>query len=101
MVYALFFYISGVVGDANDQRKVLTVAFGALAVLFTLQSLPGFFDWTSHSYFYAVQILIGVFNALIHPSVIDIMGNWFPKKNRGFIVGLWGTCTNVGNIIGI
>ena len=29
------------------------------------------------------------------------MGNWFPKKNRGFIVGLWATCNNFGNIAGI
>jgi sugar phosphate permease len=29
------------------------------------------------------------------------MGNWFPKKNRGFIVGLWATCNNFGNILGI
>jgi OPA family glycerol-3-phosphate transporter-like MFS transporter 3 len=29
------------------------------------------------------------------------MANWFPKKNRGFLVGLWATCPNVGNIIGM
>ena len=29
------------------------------------------------------------------------MGNWFPKKNRGFIVGLWATCNTFGNIAGI
>jgi MFS transporter, OPA family, solute carrier family 37 (glycerol-3-phosphate transporter), member 3 len=33
--------------------------------------------------------------------MIDIMGKWFPKKNRGFIVGLWATCNNFGNIAGI
>ena len=29
------------------------------------------------------------------------MGNWFPRKHRGFLVGLWATGPNVGNIIGI
>lgn len=29
------------------------------------------------------------------------MGQWFPKKNRGLIVGFWATCNNVGNILGI
>lgn len=33
--------------------------------------------------------------------MIAIMGSWFPKKNRGFIVGLWATCNNFGNIAGI
>lgn len=25
------------------------------------------------------------------------MSNWFPKKNRGFLVGLWSTSSSVGN----
>ena len=29
------------------------------------------------------------------------MGHWFPKKNRGLIVGFWATCNNFGNIVGI
>jgi|LauGreDrversion4_2_1035121.scaffolds.fasta_scaffold231898_2 sugar phosphate permease len=29
------------------------------------------------------------------------MGNWFPKKNRGFIVSMWATTNNFGNIAGI
>jgi sugar phosphate permease len=33
--------------------------------------------------------------------MIALMGSWFPKKNRGFIVGLWATCNNFGNIAGI
>jgi sugar phosphate permease len=48
-----------------------------------------------------VQIFIGIFNAFLLPCFIAIMGNWFPKKNRGFVVGLWATCNNFGNIAGI
>jgi sugar phosphate permease len=29
-----------------------------------------------------------------------IIGNWFPKKGRGFLVGCWASCANVGDIIG-
>lgn len=56
---------------------------------------------TSQAYFYFVQIFIGIFNAFLLPCFISIMANWFPKKNRGFIVGLWATCNNFGNIAGI
>lgn len=38
---------------------------------------------------------------MITPTLISIMGRWFPKKNRGALVGLWSTCNNVGHIIGI
>mmetsp|Transcript_2899 Transcript_2899/g.1964 ORF Transcript_2899/g.1964 Transcript_2899/m.1964 type:complete len:128 (+) Transcript_2899:402-785(+) len=43
----------------------------------------------------------GVFVSTLYPSFVSIMSNWFSKKNRGFIVGVWSTCQNVGNIIGI
>ena len=72
-----------------------------LAVFFMLLSFPGFFDITNQAYFYFVMIVIGIFNALPFPIFISIMGNWFPKKNRGFLAGLWATCTNFGNIVGI
>jgi MFS family permease len=29
------------------------------------------------------------------------MGRWFPKKNRGLLVGIWSTTNNFGHIIGI
>ena len=89
------------IGDSYDQRKVLTVAFSSLTVFFALLSLPGFLNITNQGYFYFVQIFIGSFNAFLLPCMIAIMGNWFPKKNRGFIVGLWATCNNFGNIVGI
>ena len=29
------------------------------------------------------------------------MGRWFPRKNRGVLVGIWSTTNNIGHIIGI
>ena len=45
--------------------------------------------------------LVGLSNSFITPTFIAIMGRWFPKKNRGVLVGIWSTCNNVGHIIGI
>lgn len=28
------------------------------------------------------------------------MGNWFPSKSRGRIMGFWGTASPMGNIVG-
>jgi MFS family permease len=80
---------------------VLTLAFSGLTIFYALLSLPGFLNLTNQAYFYFVQIFIGIFNAFLLPCMIGIMGNWFPKKNRGIIVGLWATCNNFGNIVGI
>lgn len=91
----------GIIGDTYDLRKVLSMAYGGLTVFFALLSIPGFLNMTSLPYYYFVQIFIGIFNAFLLPCLIAIMGNWFPKKNRGFLVGLWATCNNFGNIAGI
>lgn len=102
--YSLFLYLSGIVGDRFDQRKVLTGAYIGLGICFAGLGLPGFCDM-SHDFFYyyfiVVMILIGALNALLWPSFISILGHWFPKKTRGFLAGLWATCNNSGNIIGI
>ena len=45
--------------------------------------------------------MIGVFNSVAFPTFVSIMANWIPKKNRGLVVGLWATCNNFGNIVGI
>jgi len=32
---------------------------------------------------------------------VSIIGSWFSSKNRGFFGGLYGTGSNIGNILGI
>ena len=34
------------------------------------------------------------------PGVVAVMGNWFGKKNRGLLMGVWNSHTSVGNILG-
>jgi sugar phosphate permease len=63
--------------------------------------MAGFLGITSQAYFYVNFVAIGIVQSPLWPSYIAVLGNWFPRKNRGFLVGLWATAPNVGNIIGI
>ena len=45
--------------------------------------------------------LIGIVQSVDFPTLIGILGNWTKKESRGFISGMWGTCSNVGNVIGL
>jgi sugar phosphate permease len=101
LAYAIFLYINGVLGEVYDQRKLLTIAYINLSIVYVMLGIPGFFGWYHRAWFYAAQIFLGINNAFLFPCCIAIMGNWFPKQNRGFFVGLWATCNNTGNILGI
>ena len=101
LAYAICMYASGILGDRFDQRKIIAFGYCGLSVCFMLQAIGGFYHVTSHSFYYIVFIFIGLFNSLMFPNFISVLGNWFTKKHRGLIIGMWATCNNMGNIIGI
>ena len=49
--------------------------------------------------FVFAQFLHGLFQSTGGPVNTSIMGNWFPKKGRGLIFGLWTCHQYVGDII--
>ena len=98
--YAMSLYVCGVLGDNYNQRYVLTTGYCGMTLLYAVLSLGGFFDITNQGFYYVVLSGIGLLNATLLPCMISINGNWFSKKSRGFIVGLWATCNNFGNIMG-
>ncbi|XP_060211513.1 putative glycerol-3-phosphate transporter 1 [Lycium barbarum] len=99
-VYAIGMYFSGHVGDRMDLRVFLTA--GMLGTgLFT--ALFGVGYWANiHSFYYylIVQMIAGLFQSTGWPSVVAVVGNWFGKKKRGLIMGIWNAHTSVGNITG-
>ena len=99
--YSIALFVGGVVGDIFDIRKILTAAFTALSFAFFLLGLGGHKQIESLYFYYFVFFLIGLFNSIIWPTMIHMMGNWYSKKNRGLIIGAWATCANIGNIVGI
>lgn len=94
-------YIGGVFGDTFAQNKLLAVAYGGLSCCIALQSIGGFFKIVSIPYYIFIFAGVGLFNSCVFPTMITILAQWFPKKNRGFLIGFWATCNNMGNILGI
>ncbi|XP_055831644.1 putative glycerol-3-phosphate transporter 1 [Solanum dulcamara] len=99
-VYAIGMYFSGHVGDRMDLRVFLTA--GMLGTgLFT--ALFGVGYWANiHSFYYYLigQMIAGLLQSTGWPSVVAVVGNWFGKKKRGLIMGIWNAHTSVGNITG-
>lgn len=99
-VYAIGMYFSGHVGDRMNLRIFLTIGMVGTG-LFT--ALFGVGYWANIHFFYyylIVQMLAGLFQSTGWPSVVAVVGNWFGKKKRGLIMGIWNAHTSLGNITG-
>ncbi|KAL5569927.1 hypothetical protein UlMin_026502 [Ulmus minor] len=99
-VYAMGMYFSGHLGDRMNLRIFLTVGMVGTG-LFTCFFGVGY--WANiHSFYYflIIQMIAGLFQSTGWPSVVAVVGNWFGKKKRGLIMGIWNAHTSVGNITG-
>ncbi|KAI5062396.1 hypothetical protein GOP47_0022935 [Adiantum capillus-veneris] len=99
-VYAVGTFFAGHLGDRLCLRWILAVGMVGSG-LFTC--LFGFaYWWNVHllAYFFIVQMLLGLFQATGWPSVVSVVANWFGKRKRGLIMGVWNAHTSFGNICG-
>lgn len=99
-VYAMGMYFSGHVGDRMDLRIFLTIGMVGTG-LFTALFGVGYWANVHIFYYYLIlQMMAGLFQSTGWPSVVAVVGNWFGKKKRGLIMGIWNAHTSIGNITG-
>lgn len=98
--YSIGMYVAGHLGDTLDLRLFLTIGMMGSGIFVGLFGM-GYF-WNVHVFwFYLVmQMIAGLFQATGWPSVVAVIGNWFGKRKRGLIMGIWNAHTSVGNITG-
>jgi OPA family glycerol-3-phosphate transporter-like MFS transporter 1/2 len=99
-IYAIGMFFVGHIGDRVDLRNLLTIGMIGTG-LFTAAFGAGY--WLNiHSFYYflGIQLISGLFQSTGWPSVVAVVGNWFGKKKRGLIMGIWNAHTSVGNISG-
>lgn len=98
--YAIGMFFAGHLGDRLDLRYFLTGGMLGSGMFVSLFGMAFFWKIHSFSYFVAVSIMAGLFQATGWPSVVSIMANWFGKGKRGLIMGVWNAHTSLGNILG-
>ncbi|MED6156647.1 hypothetical protein PIB30_016384 [Stylosanthes scabra] len=98
--YSLGMYVAGHLGDTLDLRLFLTTGMMGSGIFVALFGM-GFF-WNVHEFWFylSMQMVAGLFQATGWPSVVAVIGNWFGKRKRGLIMGIWNAHTSVGNISG-
>ncbi|KAJ1415017.1 Sugar phosphate transporter [Sesbania bispinosa] len=98
--YSLGMYVAGHLGDTLDLRLFLTMGMMGSGIFMGLFGM-GYF-WNVHEFWFylSMQMIAGLFQATGWPSVVAVIGNWFGKRKRGLIMGVWNAHTSVGNISG-
>jgi len=94
-VYAIGQFINGLTGDRIGSRRLLSFGMwgtAACAALFGLNSFAALL-----LFFWAMN---GFFQSSGWPGNVKAMTPWFGVHKRGTIMGLWGTCYQVGGIVG-
>ncbi|CAL1263620.1 unnamed protein product [Larinioides sclopetarius] len=99
--YATGLFISGAVGDRMNLKYVL--AFGMCSSSVTVFMFGVVSEWLhiySKIWYVVFWTLTGLLQSTGWPTVVAVIGNWFGKSSRGFVMGLWGASPSVGNIVG-
>ncbi|KAL2550129.1 putative glycerol-3-phosphate transporter 1 [Forsythia ovata] len=99
-VYAIGMFFSGHAGDRMDLRRFLTIGMVGTGLFTSLFGVGYWADIHIFYYYLIVQMLAGLFQSTGWPSVVAVVGNWFGKKKRGLIMGIWNAHTSIGNITG-
>lgn len=98
--YSIGMYFAGHLGDRLSLRLFLAAGMVGSGICVSAFGLA--YWWKVHwlAYFLIVQIFAGLFQATGWPSVVTVVANWFGKRKRGLIMGIWNAHTSVGNILG-
>ncbi|KAL3817978.1 hypothetical protein ACJIZ3_003883 [Penstemon smallii] len=98
--YSMGMYVAGHLGDTLDLRIFLTTGMVGSGIFVGLFGLGYFWDIHVFWFYLLMQTVAGLFQATGWPSVVAVIGNWFGKRKRGLIMGIWNAHTSVGNITG-
>ncbi|XP_002510951.3 putative glycerol-3-phosphate transporter 1 [Ricinus communis] len=99
-VYAIGMYFSGHIGDRMNLRILLTIGMVGTGFFTSLFGVGYWANVHNFYYFLIAQMLAGLFQSTGWPSVVAVLGNWFGKRKRGLIMGIWNAHTSIGNISG-
>jgi sugar phosphate permease len=92
--YAVGQFLWGSIGDRLGPRRL--VGFGMLCAA----AACALFGLSSGALaFFLAFTLNGLFQSTGWPGAVKAMGAWFEPKRRGAIMGMWGTCYQIGGLV--
>jgi sugar phosphate permease len=98
--YGFSLLLSGLWAERCHLPTFLSLGLSFASVTTFMWTLAYIYDVHNFSMYIGLMIACGISNSTALPASLGLMGNWFSNKNRGVVLGIWMTCTCVGNITG-
>ncbi|RLN90652.1 hypothetical protein BBJ28_00004045 [Nothophytophthora sp. Chile5] len=98
--YAVGLYISGMLGDKHDLRRMIAGGMWATAAIVLLFGLGALADIHALSFYAILWGLNGLIQSSGWPANVAVMGKWFDQSERGAVLGIWSGNACLGNIVG-
>ena len=98
--YSLGLFVSGAMGDHFNPKTLLIISFILVSVIVAIIAICAASNWMNVYFFSVLFAINGLLQSFGWPCVNSIFANWFGKKGRGTLIGVWQSCGNFGNIIG-
>lgn len=98
--YSVGLFVSGSLGDHLNPKWLLVGSFMMVTVLTTVIGVCGLNDWMNIVFLSFLFAVNGAVQSVGWPCVNSVFANWFGKKGRGTLIGVWQSCSNAGNVIG-
>ncbi len=92
--YAVGQYVNGWLGDRVGARRL--IGFGMLA---SAAACFAFGASSAGTLFMVAWIANGFAQSTGWPGNVKAMAEWTPPEKRGSVMGIWGTCYQVGGIV--
>jgi len=87
-------------GDRYNKNRLIFIMYTLIAieqiVLGCLSFIPNVPAWP----FFIIRAIDGTLQSFSWAVNFAILCNWFPRKGRGFLIGIWATNPSVGDIFG-
>jgi sugar phosphate permease len=102
----LFFYSLGGfflshLGDRYNKNRLIFIMYTLIAIAQLALAFLGHGNNTPKQWpFYVIKALDGTFQSFAWPVNFAILCNWFPRKGRGLLIGIWATNPSLGDIFG-
>ena len=100
--YSLGGFFLSHLGDIYSKRKLICFMYTIIALTELALGCLQFISKENQSaaYFFIVKAVNGAVQSFAWAVNFGILSNWFPRKGRGILIGVWATNPNVGDIFG-